>query len=142
MSWIIITATDLNDYLVGVQAAAIRTVAVAAGQTDRFTAVMPDVSSRIRNEILSCSRNRLDATANSIPPELKTVACLLIVEAMQSGIPGLELSEDQRTLIRDARDYLKRIARCEIAVSSPAVAVDPPNIQSFLTGTWGSQPKF
>lgn len=141
MFWIVITAANLNDYLVGAQAAAIRTAAVAAGQTDRFTAVMPDVAARIRNEILSCSRNRLDVTANSIPPELKTVACLLILEAMQAGIPGLAMTDDQRTLVKDARDYLKRIAKCEIAVTAPAVAIDPPDTQSYLDGDWGSQPK-
>jgi len=141
MSWIVITAADLNDYLVGAQAAAVRTAAVAAGQADRFTKVMPDVAARIRNEIESCSRNRLESTSNSIPPELKTIACHLILEAMQAGIPGLALTEDQRTLIRDGRDYLKRISKCEIAVTAPSLPIEPPNTQSNLGGDWGSERK-
>jgi len=138
-AWIIIATTDLNDYLVGAQASAIRLAAVATGQTDRFLRVMPDVAARIRSEIQACPRNALSLTANSIPAELKTIACNLIIEAMQSGIPGLELTEDQRNLIRDGRDYLKRISKCEIAVTQPIDPEPTPGVQQNVGADWGSE---
>jgi hypothetical protein len=139
MTWIVITTADLNDYLVAAQAAAIRTAALGSGQTDRFGRVMPDVAARIRNEIQACARNRISATANAIPPELKTIACHLIIEAMQSGIPGLELTEDQRNLIRDGRRYLERIAKCEVPVSEPDDPIEPPEICDSAGCDWGSE---
>lgn len=128
MSWIVIIAEDLNDYLVADQVEAIRTAALGDGQTDRFAAVMPAVASRIRAEI-QAGDQEVSATANSIPDSLKMTACLLIIEAIQGGIPGLSLTEDQRTMIRDAREYLKRIASGEIKVEMPGDAA-PNNTQS------------
>ena len=205
MAWIVITAADLNDYLVAAQANAIRnaalgtatlagnlvsgspivtalasTAALIAGMTvthasvpvgaviltidsltqvtldknatgnatagslviaqaDRFTRVMPDVAARIRNEVQACPRNQISETANAIPPELKTIACCLIIEAMQSAIPGLDLSEDQRNLIRDGRDYLKRIAECKAVISQPDDPLVPADVQSNVGADWGSK---
>jgi hypothetical protein len=129
MLWIVIAASDLDDYLVGAQAEAIRTAALGVGQSDRFARVMPDVAARIRNEIQACSGNLVSATPNAIPPELKTIACQLIIEAMQAALPGLELTENQGNLIRDGRRYLERIAKCEIAVSEPDDPLEPTEVQ-------------
>lgn len=118
-AWITITSSDLNDYLVGAQVNALKTAALASGQTDPFPRVMADIVERARREIQACPTNKLSATASTIPPELKSQACYLIIEAMQARLPGLKLTEEQRTLISDAKDYLKRIAKCEIPITEP-----------------------
>lgn len=128
MNWIVITVSDLENYLVADQVEAIRTAALGEGQTDRFTEVMPAVASRIRSEIQAGGQH-VSLVANSIPDSLKMTGCLLIIEAIQGGIPGLSLSEDQRTTIRDARDYLKRISTGDIKVEMPDDAA-PNNTQS------------
>lgn len=117
--WLILTPSDLDDYLAAPQVAALRAAALGSGQTDPFLRVMPDVASRIRAEIQGCPRNRVSATPQSIPPNLKSIACLLILEALQARIPGLSLTPEQKTLIADGRDYLKRIGRGQAPVEAP-----------------------
>ncbi|MDB6108261.1 MAG: hypothetical protein JWR69_11 [Pedosphaera sp.] len=116
-AWITITLEDLNDYLAGAQVDAINTAATAEGQTDRFTKVSADIANRIRLKIESNFRNYISLTPGTIPPELKWVACYLIIEAMQTAIPGLLLSEDQRKQIEKADTQLTRIADGKEVVS-------------------------
>lgn len=116
-AWITVVVADLNDYLVGAQMTALRTAALAGGQSDPFTHVSGDVVNRIRMKIQSCARNRLSATAGTIPPECKWIACYLIIEAMQLRLPSLKLTDDQRTQIGEAKKQLDRIADCKDVVS-------------------------
>lgn len=118
-AWIVIVDADLNDYLVAAQMEALRTVALAGGQANPFTKTMQDIASRIRAEIEACPTNVLSGTAYAIPPSLKRHACTLIIEAMQPRLL-LPLTEDQKTAAKDAKDWLKRIASCEIKVEEPA----------------------
>jgi hypothetical protein len=128
-AWTTIALTDLNDYLVGAQVTALNSCALASGQTDRFTRVMTDMVNRIRTKIEGCPRNYLSATALTVPPELKWVACYLIIEAMQAGVPGLKLTDDQRNQITKANDQLTRIADCKEVVSTPDDPLIPPDVQ-------------
>ncbi len=127
--WITIESTDLDDYLVAAQTAALRSAALGAGQTDPFSRVMPDVCSRIRAEIRACPANQVSETANSIPPELKSIACALLIEAMQARLPMLKLTEDQKKAADEGRKYLARIAKCEIPVEQPDDPLDPDSMQ-------------
>jgi len=112
-AWLTISLTDLNDYLVGAQVTALNSSALAPGQTDRFTKVMTDMVNRIRAKIEGCPRNHISATPLTVPPELKWAACYLIIEAMQAGVPGLKLTDDQRNQIVKAGEQLTRIADCK-----------------------------
>ncbi|MEW6306184.1 MAG: hypothetical protein AB1705_22185 [Verrucomicrobiota bacterium] len=125
MPWITLTAEDLNDYLAAPQVSALRTAALAAGQGDPFDEIMPDVVSRERLKIESCARNRLSATPNSIPPELKWAACYLILEAMQLRIPTLRLTKDQQAQAMRAVDELNRVAACKDVVTAPDDPLEP-----------------
>lgn len=134
-AWITITAADLNDYMVAAQVSALRTAALGSGQTDPFGRVMPDIVERIRLKIQSCPSNRLSATAQTIPPELKWAACYLILEALQVRIPSLKLTEDQKNQVDRAVTQLDRIADCKDRVSEPddpeseaSVPANSPNI--------------
>lgn len=121
-AWVVIGIADLNDYLVGDQVAALRTAARAKGQSDPFPRVMADRANYVRNRI--ARRIKLSRTPLAVPPELKTQACLLIIEAMQGRIPMLELSEDQRQRMRDAKRDLDLAAKDDLPISMPDDPID------------------
>lgn len=122
-AWVVIQKTDLNDYLVGAQVAALSTAALAKGQSDPFASVMADRCAYVRNRI--SNKIRLSATALAIPPELKTSACMLIIEAMQRRLPMLELTEDQKTGISDAKKDLDIAGTDKFPISTPDDPVEP-----------------
>lgn len=128
-AWITIQLSDLNDYLVGAQVTALNSAALAPGQSDRFTKTMTDMVNRIRVKIEGCPRNHISATPLTVPPELKWVACYLIIEAMQAGVPGLKITDDQRNQIAKANDQLTRIADCKEVVSLPTDPLTPVDVQ-------------
>lgn len=128
-AWIVITEANLNDYLVGAQMDALKTAALAAGQADPFTAIMPDIIARIRLKIQSCARNRLSLTANSVPPECKWIACYLIIEAMQVRLP-IKVRPDFATQLQEAKKQLDRMADCKDVVSLPNDPEGTPEAQT------------
>lgn len=123
MQWIVITAEDMNAYQVGAMMDALRTAALADGQTDPFAETMHDRCNYIRNRI--SGRTQISSTPYTIPPELKSQACLLILEAMQPRLPGLNLSEDHKTQIARAYKDLDIAATEDFPVSVPADAETP-----------------
>jgi hypothetical protein len=128
-AWLAIQLTDLNDYLVAAQVSALNSSALATGQSDRFTQVMTDMVNRIRVKIEGCPRNHVSATPLTVPPELKWVACYLIIEAMQAAVPGLRLTDDQRAQIAKANEQLTRVADCREVVSLPPDPLNPVDVQ-------------
>lgn len=130
MTWVVINSADLDDYCVGAQTSALRTAALSTGQADRFQKTMVDIANRIRAEVQANPANHISATDNAIPPELKEIACRLILEAMQSGIPGLAMSDDQVRLCNDGREYLRRISERKIAISMPDDPLPNRTVQS------------
>jgi hypothetical protein len=127
-AWIVIATTDLDDYLVGAQASAVRTAALAAGQSDTFASVMNDVALRIRSKISSCSTAQISATAQTIPPELKWAGVMLLIETLSGRIPSIKLTDDQKAMLSRAYTALDRVADCKDEVSTP---LDPetPDVQ-------------
>lgn len=121
-AWIVIAVTDLNDYLVAAQVAAMRTAALAVGQSDPFTNVMHDRANYVRNRI--SRRIQISETAFAVPPELKGQTCLLIIEAMQGRLK-LNLTEDQKTAISRAYRDLDIAATDDFPVSTPDDPVQP-----------------
>lgn len=121
-NWISIASADVNDYLNGPQISALRSVALAGGQADPFTNIMGAVIDRIRNKLKP--RFQVSATAQTVPPELKQIACLLIIEQMSARLPQLKLTDDQKTLIKDAKDELKLIDQNEgsVTITAPSDA--------------------
>lgn len=129
VTWTTIVVADLNNYLVGAQVNAINTAALASGQADRFTEIRNSVVSRIRNKIETCLSNRLSSTAMTIPPSLKQCACLLIIQGLQSSIPSLKLTEDQKKQIDTFESDLTAIAACKLTIEEPPDPLEPPNAQ-------------
>lgn len=124
-AWIVITEDHLRDYLVAAQLSALQSAALATGQTAPFGRVMPDRAAYVRNRI--SGRVRISATANAIPPELKTQTALLIIEALSVRISiGLELTEDQKTMIRRAYADLDIAGTEQFPISDADDAIDAP----------------
>ncbi len=130
VAWVTIAVGDLDHYLVSPQTQALRTAALAEGQADPFTEIMPRVVARIRAQIEACSSNRVSATALTVPPSLKDYACFLILEEMSLRIPQLEFTAQQEKMCDVAREYLKKIAMCDAAVETPPDPLEPPDVQS------------
>jgi phage gp36-like protein len=118
-AWVVITSSDLDDYSVGSKVNALRTAALSGGQGDPFDRVMPDVAATCRNMIASNAGNVLSATANSVPPETKTHVCWLIIEALQTRLMGLKLTEEERRMIDRAWQYFRDVAKGDVTVSAP-----------------------
>lgn len=126
--WITVTVDDLNDYVVGRGVAAMRTKALAAGQSDPFQNTMETICTRIRAEI--GKRYVLSATDFEVPQDLKWCACLLICEMMQSRLPGLRLNAGAEEQLKDARDYLKRVNRGDVWIAASSDPAPSPILQS------------
>lgn len=126
MTWVVIAATDLQRYLVAPQLNAIRTAALASGQTDPFTETMHDRANYVRNRI--AGRVQISATAYAVPPELVNQTALLIIEAMQGRLPMLQLSEDQRRMISRAYQDLDIAGTADFPISEADDAA-PADVQ-------------
>lgn len=122
--WISLAAADLNAYLVAEQLAALREEALAPGQADPFTEIMPDVVRKIRAYIASNPENQVDATELTLPPELKLDACSLIIAPMLGRL-GIALTKDQSDAHEAARSTLIALREKKLLVSKPANAVTP-----------------
>lgn len=88
---------------------------LASGQSDRFTQAAIDVTAMVRSRIQSVPGYVVSATYDnsgkigSVPPELMTYTCQLILLAMQAAYPGLGLSKEQQEQFRKAQDFIDGI---------------------------------
>lgn len=123
MTWVTIAETDLDAHLAAIQVDAIKNY-LRTTQTDPFTDAMTAVVSRIRNNIAAKGKV-LSGTALSVPPEAKDYACWLIIESLQVRISGLKIEEDQKNMIREAKEYIKLLGQGDHAVSSPDDPIAP-----------------
>ena len=132
VQWIVITVSDLYPFLVAPQLNALRTVALATGQSDPFDDLLPIQAGRVRDYIVSNPRNQLSATANSVPPgTCQWCLCWLMIEALQVRIPSLKLTEDQKKEIQNAKTELEKIrwaaSSSQFLIPQPTDPVgDPP----------------
>jgi hypothetical protein len=118
-SWTTLTSADIYAGLVAAQIDTLRTRALAPGQADPLPTLICDITARVRAEVRTCRRNRLDRDDTLIPPELKLAASHLALESLQARIPNLALTADQTRLADNARQLLLRVANGEVAVSTP-----------------------
>jgi hypothetical protein len=118
-TWINIKIDDLYAYLVAAQVDVLRKCALAKNQSDPVAEVIRDISLKIRAQIASNRKNALSRQPYVLPPELKSEACILILEVAQTRIPGLKLTADQIRLADQARLQLQKVADGEIAISFP-----------------------
>ncbi|MGA2052304.1 MAG: hypothetical protein ABSH19_03225 [Opitutales bacterium] len=119
MPWLPLTSADIFACLVAAQIETLRSRALAPGQPDPLPTLLADITARVRAEVRTFRRNRLDCDPTLLPPELKLAASHLALEALQARLPNLALTSDQILLAENARKLLERVANGEIAVSKP-----------------------
>ena len=121
MAWITLAADDLNEYLPALQLKALRTKALATGQSDPLPSFIAEVAAQVRNTIASAGYP-LEATANSFPSVLKTAVAFLVIGLAQARLPGLSLTAEQQDQIENANAMLRKISDREVAIDPPLVA--------------------
>lgn len=123
MNWIQITVEDLEDSKVAALLTALRTAALADGQSDPTPRLTQAVVDRIRRKIASCQNNQLDSDPTTIPKGLKTMAVDLIIAELKGRLEE-ELTSAEKTAIERHATDLNRIAECKDVVEQPDDAVE------------------
>ena len=124
MSWIPITAADLNATKLAPLVSALRGAALADGQTDPVVEITQEVIDRVRRMIAACRKNLVDPDPTLIPPSLKSLACRMIIRAAKDRLEiGLTEVETKQWDV-DERE-LTRISNCEIPIETADTMVTP-----------------
>ena len=127
-NWTTISVADLNDTKVAAMVDALRSSALADGQSDPSARIIQEVVSRIRAEIKGCYKNKLDIDTAKIPNSLKDLACRMIIRLLKNRLE-LALTEDERSDKRSDERFLERISRCEVPISTPDQPTDSGEVQ-------------
>lgn len=127
-TWITLSAASLNDYLIAEQMEALREEALAVGQADPFVEISKDIILKVRAYIASNPINVVDAAPLTIPPELKTDVCYLVIAPMLGRL-GIALTKDQDKQLDLAHSTLIALREKKLSVSKPDNAV-VPDVQS------------
>ncbi len=101
----------------------------------------------MRDYIVSNPGNVLSATPNSVPPGT-CLWCLswLMIEALQTRVPQLRLTEDQKKEIQNAKNELEKVrrglAQTQLLIPAPNDPVtDPPQSYGAEAFTVTSSPR-
>lgn len=140
--WITLTAADIEARIPSNALAALRERFNLDG-TDPLTVLISDVTARVRQAVASCDDYVLDATAGTIPPELRDDAAWIVVCAIMLRVPDvMPTTDDHRARLKLAESRLEKVAACELAVTTPTTAgtstVQPTGGASVVS----SRPRF
>jgi hypothetical protein len=120
MSWITLTAADLEARLAGAELTALKTKGLSAGQADPIPEILDQVTKEVRGHVAACTHNQLGAGA-TIPEELKSAALDMARYRVIDRLPVPSLmTEARRTANRDARRLLELVAGCQFTIEQPA----------------------
>lgn len=122
--WIPVTLGDLEDTKVAKLVTALRTKALAVGQTDPSPRVIQSVVTDIRRKIASCRSNRVDADETTIPASLLTLATDMIIARLKGRLE-IELTQFENDQLSRHDTTLNRIASCTDVVDQPDDSVEP-----------------
>jgi hypothetical protein len=123
-NWIVITQADLYNSKAAALIDAANSSSLGAGQTDRITGVIADVTLEVRRRVAKC--NQLDQNTAAIPGGLKPLAVDLIFCRLKTALE-MELTEDERLSLKQRELQLDRIADGRDVVEPPdsPMAVNP-----------------
>lgn len=111
MIWTTITDKDIDNYLMPLQNSALRQ------HLDPLENIINDTIARVQAEMLTNPGNPIPPNPALIPSQLKTASCHLVIEALQSRIPNLKLTDDQIRNANNARILLHRTALGQISIN-------------------------
>ncbi len=127
-----LTPSDLTTAKAAPLVDALRTAALADGQSDPMPEIIDAVVARIRAEISAGGKTALDADPATVPPSLKSLALRMVLREGQSRLNAagaLPLSDDEREEWRQDVRYLERIAKGEVSIDATATPEGTPSLQ-------------
>ena len=120
--WTLLEAKHISDYLIQDQLSVVNNFR-EKGDPKHIDAVINDICAYIQNRVPQKFHPNPTAS-NHLPTACKTAACHLIIEALQSRLPDLKLSDDQIRNAQQARKTLDDLAAMWEKQSNPKVT-DP-----------------
>lgn len=120
MAWITLSETDVQTRLTGPELTALKTAALAAGQSNPLPEIITKVIQEVRARVAACQLNRLGSGA-TIPEELSEACLAMIRYRFITRLPVASLlTEARRDEYRDALRLLEDVAACRLRVEQPA----------------------
>jgi len=107
LTWTEIHTEDVANYLANDQLQLLRTQHLGESK-DPLLAITSDVCNLVKSFV---PKKWNTSTPNAVPSECKLLAIFLIIEALQSRVPELQLSADQVRNAQNARHALDRLAQ-------------------------------
>ena len=120
--WTLLEAKHISDYLIQDQLSVVNNFR-EKGDPKHIDAVIKDICAYIQNRVPQKFHPN-QAALNHLPTACKTAACHLVIEALQSRLPDLKLSDDQIRNAQQARKTLDDLAAMWEKQSNPKVT-DP-----------------
>jgi len=119
MSWITITESNVQTKLAGAELTALKSFALASGQTSPLTEIIEQVVDEIRGYVAACARNTL-GVAGTIPAKLLSAALAMIRYRLATRLPIKSLLTDDRVKENEAAiRLLEQVAACKFAIEDP-----------------------
>lgn len=116
-AWVEITVDGIKDRKLADLVDALRTAALGENQPDPTPNIIAVVTERIRTEVGSCASNTLDPNPSKIPASLLAIGVRMCIRELKGRLE-LALSDDEVKAWDRDEEFLKRVARCEVAVTS------------------------
>lgn len=122
MSWISITAADVQNRLTGAELSALKGAAKAASQNGDtiLSEAISTVVKKVRGYVAGCSRNVLGETG-TIPDELQSATLNLIRDYLFNRLPAMKDLNDElrQNETKAALAELRDASACKIAIVPP-----------------------
>ena len=116
MDWIVLTAEHVKARIAADELAVIEDT--GGGTGDRLTGIIEQVTAMVRAKVAACHKNIL-GPSGTIPKECLHAAATIAKHDIRASLPSTG-SEDEGDLrkdeYREALDFLRAVARCEIAI--------------------------
>lgn len=118
MSWDTISETDVLARLSRQEVEAYRAQPMDGGTDDPLSEIIAGAVAEARGRIAAHSANRLDDTTTTVPDSVVHHLLAIIRYRLLTRLP-LRVTEARRKEYEDALDFLKAIARGEVAIEDP-----------------------
>ena len=123
MAWITVTEDDVKTRLAGAEVTALKSAALASGQSDPLPEIISQCVDEVRGYIAACDENELEE-GEKIPQKLLAATLALIRYRMATRIPGRLLNEERKQEYTDAIRLLERVSECKFAIEEPETVED------------------
>jgi hypothetical protein len=122
MTWKTLTLNDLQDREAAPLLEALQTAALGAGQDDPVPELISSTATRLRGCLIATA-NWVDPTPETLPPELKDLACRMVLRLAKDRL-NLALTPDERRDATTDDRLLRDLALGRVRVTSPATSTD------------------